>query len=78
MMVLLVTINENKDAILIQTRPEIQTEAEANFSVWTGFTPISKPKPITPTRHATEDGFWKKITKRILKTLLQLNNDVFL
>ena len=57
MMVLLVTINENKDAILIQTRPEIQTEAEANFSVWTGFTPISKPKPITPTRHATEDGF---------------------
>ena len=33
MMVLLVTIKENKDSILIQTRPEIQTGAEAYYPV---------------------------------------------
>ena len=40
-----------EDSILIQTRPEIQTGAEADYSVWlwTGFTPISKP--ITPARY---------------------------
>ena len=48
MMVLI--IKENKDSILIQARPEIQTGAEANFSVWTGFTPISKTIAITPAR----------------------------